>query len=193
MEENPLKNKEKLALKIEIATEKDWEEYKKIRCEAIDTDPEGSGKYFKDEARVERNQTDNEWKEDLGKSIIVLARNGSEVIGIIKGVKSPNSDELRVWRINSVFLKPNFRKSVIGENIAERMLKTILDEEKRKGAEKVRLWVLVSRGAAIKLYEKFGFEKLDEERALPIIGNDPKYLSEYQIMELDLINKEHNG
>ena len=137
---------------------------------------------------IERNRTDLEWKEDLKNSIIVLAKIGPKTIGVIKGVKSPNVEEEGIWRINSVYLNPNFRKSVTGENTAEKMLKMVLEEERRRGAVKSRLWVLSAREAPIKLYEKLGFKKLGQSEALEVMG-DPKYLSELQIMELDFTNK----
>lgn len=188
-ESNPNK-REQLDVKIEIASEKDWKDYKEIRVEAIDNDIEVFGKYFKHEAPKERERSDQEWKDDLENSIIVLSKNGPKIIGVVKGVKSPNVEDVDIWRINSVYLNPDFRKKAIGENIAEKMLGMVLEEIKSKGAIKVRLWVLSKRSPAIGLYEKFGFKKINSIKALPIMGYNPKYLSEWQIMELELAKQE---
>lgn len=167
---------ENLDIKVEIASEKDWEDYKRIRVEAIEKDPEVFGRYFKQDAPVERDRSDQEWKDDIKDSIIVLSRNGSEVIGVVKGAQ-----EGGIWKIHSVYLNKDFQK----RGIASQMLKIVLDEERKRGAKRVRLWVLSERKEPIKLYEKFGFKKVNPIRALPMADYNPKYFTEWQIMELD--------
>lgn len=195
MTEGPFKNKslqpatpdtsaqqEGLDVKIEIAKPEDWEDYKKIRVEAITKDPEVFGKYFKHEAQVEKNRSDQEWKDDLGNSIIVLSRNGSRVIGVVKGAQ-----EGEIWKIYSVYLNADFQK----RGIAGQMLQVVLDEEKKRGAHKIRLWVLSRRKNAINLYKKFGFKKINPIKALPMTNYNPKYFTEWQIMELDLTTQDN--
>ncbi len=161
-----------------------------LASEIISGDGKVFGKYFKHEAPIERNRSDQEWKDDLKKSIIVLSKSGSRVIGVVKGVQSPNVEEVGVWRINSVYLNENFRRKETGGDIAEKMLEMVLVEIKNRGAAKVRLWVLSKRSSAIGLYEKSGFKKINPVKALPIMGFNPKYLSEWQIMELDLTESQ---
>src|SRR3989344_5023826 len=74
-------SQEQLDARIELATEKDWEEVKRIRLESISgEDAEKMGRDF----AKDMQRTDEEWKALLKdpEILIFLARVGNEVVGM---------------------------------------------------------------------------------------------------------------
>ncbi len=188
-----LGSNEKLDIKVEQATVEDAEGYRKIRLEAIDNDPSAFGIDNEERSEKERNRDISEWRNDLldKNFIIVLAKHNSEVVGMVKGTK----EEKGICWLRSVYLNPDFRKSKIGGNISEEIVKKVLDliKERRKGKEiKVRLGVEKMRETAIKLYAKFGFKRADPKIEKKIVGNDPVRIERWQVMELDLVESKDN-
>src|SRR5579864_2452362 len=87
------KTLEQVGVKIELAEEKDWEDYRNIRIEAIDTDPIPLNVNNEEEALVKKNRTEEEWKEDLREDLIFLAKQNLKTVGMAKGMKR----EENVW------------------------------------------------------------------------------------------------
>ena len=167
---------------VELAAEKDWQEYKSIRLEAVRVDPkafsENPGQILKEEERL-----DPEWKKDLldNTQIIVLSKYDSRAVGIVKGVKMP---EEGVWSVQSVYVNPDFRKSATSNPVSEEMLEKVLDEIKKRGGILARLRVRTSRSGAIHLFEDVGFAEIAFKKKLSLMGGKPAL--GWRIMEEDL-------
>ncbi len=189
--ENQILKQEQLDIKIERIDHKDWQLYKDIRLESIYEDGEA---FDMNAEKIEReiSRPDSVWQEEIDKQIIILSKNNSQPVGIVKGVKRLDG----TWGLHYVYLNKNFRKSITKLNTAEEMIQKVLEEISKEEKDKlnkgqkieVRLSVNRSKSAAIKLYEKFGFVRLkDEAKAVELVGEKNKHLlKEWQIMELYL-------
>ncbi len=174
-------------ISIKRATIEDLEDYKHIRLEAVNKDPDAFN-MSPERAFRENRLPDSEWKNDLldDKQIIFLSKYDSKTIGIIKGVERQKE---KAWLLRSFYIDQNFRKNVTGISISEEMLKIILDEIKSRGGVEVRLGVERSREKIISLYEKFGFKEISHIKALILAKGNSKYLKRWQVMELNLSTK----
>jgi len=183
------KTLEQLGVKIELATEEDWEDYKNLRIEAINTDPDAFSLTDKKKAARQINRDVSEWKNDTKEQIVVLSKQNSRAVGMTKGIKR----EEGVFSINAVYVTPDFRKRNTGADVAREMIEKVLEEIKKNGGTQARLWVKSSNDNAIKLYENLGFKKINlissPKRILELTGNRPDLLIGWQIMELDIIKK----
>lgn len=180
MNQNPLENRkpnqEKLTVRVEIATEKDWKAYKDLKLEAY-TGPDkemfgaNSLKIAKQLAR-----TDQSWKRDLFSNdmFVVLSWESSEAIGM--GIAEKRDRIVRGgWHINSGYVKEGFR----GRNIQSKMIAKRLEEIINRGGEKVTLAVKAVNLASIHNAESLGFKKVEK-------GSSENGF----FMELDLTNEE---
>lgn len=144
---------ERLHLTTEIATEKDWEDYKKIRLEAIEKEPMA---FYatKNSKEKEYNRSDEEWKSDLANTdaFVTLSKNNSVPVGMVQAIsKIENKTQ---WHIRGVYLNKNFR----GGGYGREMMNLILNEIKRRGGKKVTLNVMDTQDIARKIYEKLDFK-----------------------------------
>jgi len=165
-----------------LATRQEWRDYKKMRLEAIQTDPYAFDQTPETVTKQELRE-DNTWRRDLSdpKQFILLSRYDSKPIGITKGVDRGG----KVWGVHSVYVNPEFRKGATEISISTDMIKKVLAEIKSRGGRKARLWVRADRGNAIHLYEECGFVKVDDKQALELAKGDAGFLKGWQIMELD--------
>jgi ribosomal protein S18 acetylase RimI-like enzyme len=160
MNEDFFKNspkQEKLAIRVEIATEKDWEAYKKIRLEAY-TGPDG-GMFGATPGKIEKEQmrSAEDWKNDLSRDdvFVVLSWSGQEAVGM--GVAEKKNEQEKFWHIRSGYVKENFR----GQDIQKKMITKRLEEIRRRGGRKVQLAVKTANTISIHNAELFGFKKVD--------------------------------
>lgn len=144
---------ERLQLTTEIATEKDWEDYKKIRLEAIDKEPMAFY-VTKSSKEKEYNRTDEEWKADLlnMNNFVALSKDKSVPVGMAQAIsRNENPDQ---WHIRGVYLNNDFRGGGFGKDI----MNLILDEIKKRGGKKITLNVMDTQEIARKIYEKLDFK-----------------------------------
>ncbi|MDE2399428.1 MAG: GNAT family N-acetyltransferase [Patescibacteria group bacterium] len=160
MKENPLENKkskqEKLAVKIEMATKEDWETYKALKLASIDAsdDIEMLGMTQKD-IETQKNKTDEGWKTELAPNnlkFILLAFNGPEAIGAISAKQVEAED--KIWYIYGSYIKPEFRRMGLGENI----LAICLDDIELRGGTKATMRVNEKNEKQFNLIGKFFFK-----------------------------------
>ncbi|KKQ87228.1 MAG: hypothetical protein UT09_C0018G0013 [Parcubacteria group bacterium GW2011_GWF2_38_8] len=156
MEENPF-NKEQLRIVIEIAKPEDWEDYKKIRLEAIKK--ESMAFYVtKSSKEKEYGKSEKDWKKDLigHNTFVVLTKNKDIPVGMAHALLRAKGDGLSEWAVRSVYLNKDFRERGFGKKI----IKLILDEIKNRGGKDVTLNVADTQEIAKGVYEKLGFKVL---------------------------------
>ena len=178
----PPQTLENLQVTIDLAKTEDAEVYRKIRLEAIDQDPEAFDMQNEKKRERQKSRDISEWKKDIQEQVVLLAKNDSEVIGLVKGVDRGQG----LWSINNVYLTPAFRKNVNGAPIGDEMIKKVLDEIKNRGGQKARLWVKNSNKGATKFYEVLGFKKIETRKAMSIVGKRIDLLIGWSILEKDL-------
>jgi len=170
MNTNPLENQsskqEKLDIRVEIATEKDWEACRDLRMNAIDSsDAEmlgfTSGEEKSEKKKLqEKIKTEADWKKELSSLDIfwVLSWEGSQVVG--QGL-AKKREEQKDWWMGSGYIKneEDFR----GKGIGKKMFAVRLNEIKKRGGEKVRMGVKAANHTSIHIAELFGFKKVVED------------------------------
>lgn len=150
-------NNEDLNLTTGIAKESDWEDYKKIRLEAIEKEPVA---FFVTEKSKEKenNKSEEDWKKDLvgENSFVVLTKNKDIPIGMAHAIFSINFGNQ--WVARSVYLNKDYR----GSGSSKKIMNLISDEIKRRGGKEVALNVADTQEAAKKLYESLDFKVVEK-------------------------------
>ncbi len=134
-----------------------WREAKQLRLEALRAEPTAFASSYEDELAF----ADEVW---IARSKSAYERDGNvtffaEVDGTLVGMAgagwSAKAKLRHVAGIYSVYLSSEMR----GKRIASRLMRRLLDELRSTGQiEKVSLMVNTEALAAIRLYEKLGFE-----------------------------------
>ncbi len=172
MDENPFKNQEKLAVKVEIAKPEDWEIYKDIRIEALTKNPEAFGTLLEE---VDKRTTE-QWQASLSnsESFFVLAKTDSGTSGA-KSIAGAIRGKEKTWRLVAVYTRPEFARLGIAEEVCNK----VLEEIKKRNGNKVVLNVIKNKkqDAARKLYNKLGFRDMEDR-------------GDYYIMVKDLITQD---
>ncbi|HTE48875.1 MAG TPA: GNAT family N-acetyltransferase [Candidatus Paceibacterota bacterium] len=174
--ENQKPPQEQLALRIEIATEKDYEAYKKLRIEAVTGSDAQMFGVTPEEVVIEQSRSDSEWKESLSgdDKFIILLWGGTEAIGC---VRARMTKEKGVWSLSSGYIKPGFR----GQGIGKKMYAAPLREIKKRGGEKVQIGVNIVNEKSLNIAQIFGFKSVIVTN---VKGRD------WNEMDLDLTNPE---
>ncbi len=163
------------SIKIEVAKSEDWEVYRNIRIEALTKNPEAFGSTLAEAL----SKPDEYWQSRLAREdlFIVLARADNSLEGA-KSITGARIEE-GVWKIIAVYTRPEFRR----QGLAEKVLREVLNEIKRRGGSKVTLNVTArtEQEAARAVYKKLGFKEVE----MCVDEGENIYK-----MELDLENKK---
>lgn len=158
--EDPFKKQEKLDIKIRVAGLEDWEIFKSLKVESLES---GDSRFFGSSeednlARLDEIKKSDQkfWEEKLSgdDSFGVLALNQNEPIGI--GL-ARRDDQLGGWYIISGFVKEDFRGG-IGKKIFAARLREIVN----RGGKKVAVHAKKFNERSIHIAESFGFQKIRE-------------------------------
>jgi len=163
---------------VKQVTSLDWQEYKKIRLEALKKESHAFGSSY----TKEKERSENEWKVKLAKS------ENSNSFSFFYAVSKENKfvaiggayqDENKQWNIIAIYTK----KEVRGQGLGRKIVQSIIDELKTRKVKKAYLCVNTLQTAAQVLYKKNGF------RITKIIKNqilgDGKHYDEVE-MVIDL-------
>ncbi len=167
---------------IEIVTLQpdEWQEYKNIRIEALQNEPQAFGANYEDALK----KPDEEWIDRVkaavteNKDIMLFARVDGKIVGMIGAYfhKSPETETVgNIW---GVYVSEAYR----GKGVAKKLMEKLLERLRAKGLHEAKLEVNVEQSAALGLYQKMGFvivEKL--EKALVKNG---KYYNEYRMRKI---------
>ncbi len=154
------KNIEQPKVAIEIAKLEDWEDYKKIRLEAIEKNPEAFA-LDPENLRQEIYKRDRQWKETLKDPnvMVFLLREGKDAKGLAITKHKPDIEE-GFWRIYHVYVSASLR----GKGAGEKLMTEALEKIKERGGKKVWLNIMGNpeQSPARNLYQKLGFIKSKE-------------------------------
>lgn len=138
-------------------TAKDWKRYKRIRLEALKTDPTAFANSYADMVK----RPDRDWQEQMNKSLkkdhyfYRFALSGNEVVGMNGAYWSDKSTINHVAEVFGVFVRPDYRRRGIGRQLME----TVIDEIKAMGRfRKIKLGVNAQNLAALRLYQSCGLK-----------------------------------
>jgi ribosomal protein S18 acetylase RimI-like enzyme len=125
-----------------------WEDYRKIRLEALKIEPVA----FFSSSIEEEKYGEPMWKERIVNHIFAL--NGSEVDGVIGLLFRAREKQKHIADIFGLFVRKEFRGLGIGELLLKEAIKTA---SARGGIIKLELGVIADQKPALALYEKNGF------------------------------------
>lgn len=137
----------------------DWQLYRALRLEALQTDPQAFGSTYENTlARPE-----SFWRQRLAEAAqeqdqwMLFARLDGRLVGMTGAYLDHEHPDM-AWVI-SVYVQPAQR----GKGISRLLMSAILDKLKARGLRKARLGVVKRQIPALSLYRSFGFEVVGSE------------------------------
>lgn len=147
--------------------------FKEIRMEALKTDPIAFAADYSDEI----NHPVSLYEEWIESKIVYGAFETGELIGVSSFTWEKSKRKLcHGGMIQSVFVKPNYRRQGIGTSLFNAIIDNLPKE-----IEKVIIYVVKKNEKAKSMYEALGFQQYGlEEKALKIDG---QYYDEYLMVK----------
>jgi len=164
-----------IARKIEAD---EWQKYKKIRLEALKNDPRA----FRSSYEEEVGRTDDEWRNRVEPTLtdnnirllVCVPKNDNEFLAIGGAYTENNPEE---WHIMAIYVSPEFRERGISRILMEEIIKIM---KSRKGVKRLILLMNAGQGAALHLYQSFGFRVIATFNNRPF--GDGHFYDEYEMM-----------
>lgn len=138
-----------------------WEEYKNLRLEALQQEPQAFSSSYEEEVQ----SSDQDWKDRLikfsgdGNFLLLFA----EVDGKLVGTMNTHIDGFikmkHVAYIYGVYVSSDYRGKGVGKMLLAGILEWISTHSE---VIKINLDVTTTQESAINLYKNFGFEKVGE-------------------------------
>ncbi len=133
-------------IQIRRITPDDWQVYKNIRLEMLDSDPDA----FPKQAFNDMRDHQGKWVERIKNGIVIIAFDAEKPIGMVRGIPALDS---RQATIKNMYVNKDYR----GQKIGESLLENVLGNLENLGILKVLLEVEDTQESAIKMYQKHGF------------------------------------
>ena len=132
-----------------------WEDYKKLRLEALAHDPSAFGSSVEEEEA----QSEDDWKRRIPN--VLFAMSGDRPVGMIVFVTNSRIKTKHTAEIFGVYVKSSHRGKGIGSELLGEALSQI---RKNRSVLKVSLSVNPEQEPAVELYRKAGFEVVGRAR-----------------------------
>ena len=136
---------------------------REVRLRALDSDPDAFGSTYEREIAL----TEDEWEKRVESSaagpddFIVVGEGDHGFVAMAGAFSRAETPSIR--NLYGMWVAPETR----GSGVGERLVGAIIGWSEEVGAGEVRLWVVESNLAAVRLYEKAGFTPTGETQALP--------------------------
>ncbi len=114
-----------MQITISKLTDSEWVKYKKIRLEALKQEPSAFASSFEDDVQL----PDEQWKKrlqrshDNNQSVMLFAKDGDRVIGMIGAFWSNKEKIKHIANIFGVYVNSDYR----GKGIGNMLMETLLD------------------------------------------------------------------
>jgi hypothetical protein len=167
-------------VKVDIATENNWEDCKRLRLEEISgEDSEMFGYITEKDLESERQKNKEDWKRRLtsGNQFCVLAQVESKAVGLGNAIEKENN----LWRIRWGYIEKDFRNQDLHKKIIILRLKEIL----KRGGKMVESGVVAKNANSLKNLQSIGF-KINEKHKKNDLSDD---VYSYTML-LDLTDEE---
>jgi RimJ/RimL family protein N-acetyltransferase len=139
-------------LTLKLLDPDDFETFKRIRLEALRAAPEA----FASSAAEWENLSDEEWRQRLMNTPVVVSFRDGEPVGIMGLMRQRASKMAHRATIIMVYLRDSER----GGGYAVGMLNLLLDHARALGIRQVELAVSAENPAAIRFYQREGFYEI---------------------------------
>lgn len=133
-----------------ISIEK-WQESRDLRLEALQSEPTAFGSSYEEELGF----SEDIWKRRLSNTIFAIS--DDQLIGMLSLVFDNHVKSKHIANIYAVYVKKDERNNGIGSKLMEHALFLV---HQQGNIAKVHLTVNPKQKAAVKLYKKFGFQKV---------------------------------
>jgi len=119
---------------------------------------------LKDEAKLK------EWTSKLNRDIVFVALDGDRVVGFAE-VFAETSSRLRGIGMYAIYIHQDYQNQGLGLQVTE----LVLEEARRRGFHRLTLGVVAEHKAAIRVYERAGFQHEGRMREAYFADHDQKY------------------
>ena len=126
-----------------------WKDYRDLRLEALKSDPLAFGSSYEEE----KDLAEDEWKKRINNALFALSND--KPVGMIVYIINNKIKTKHIANIFGIYVKKEYRGKGIGKKLIESVIKNI---QKNVNVSKIELAVNPEQKAAVKLYEKYGFE-----------------------------------
>lgn len=131
----------------------DWQIYKKIRLELLQSEANAFHDKYEDWEKL----TPQEWRQKLSKptDIFFLAKHNNDIVGTIYLSLEEEDLPKDVAVVHGTFVKSQYRHQGFGYQLLNHLISELVNYPHIKY---LRLWVKKAQSSAISLYEKAGFK-----------------------------------
>jgi GNAT superfamily N-acetyltransferase len=156
------------------ASDVDWQQYRALRLEALQTDPQAFGSSYAEQVA----QPPEYWQGRLADAIagrnnwLLFARRGTELVGMVGAFQSEAMGSQNIAMLIAMYVTASARK----QGVSRQLVTSLLDLLRTTPVRRVRLTVNVRQTAALRLYERLGFQTICSENGMM---GDGKYYREY--------------
>lgn len=147
-----------ISFRVEVLTGSEWQRLRDIRLSALRDSPSA----FLSSHRREATYDEQRWRQEFmrGEWNIVFA-DGKE-IGLLGVTREPAMPSQECY-LEYLWVAPGYRRSGVGSML----LRTVLGRLRDSGVSTVWLYILDGNQAAMRLYQRFGFQSTNERQPLP--------------------------
>ena len=127
------------------------EAFRRIRLEALRTEPASFASRYEDWAALSLD----EWRNRLSEPVFIAFQDG-EPVGIMGLIRQRSSKMAHRATIIMVYIGRSLR----GTGLAERLLDVVVDHARQIGIRQLELFVSAENAAAIRFYQRQGFSEV---------------------------------
>jgi ribosomal protein S18 acetylase RimI-like enzyme len=144
--------------RVEVLTEDEWPRLQSIRLTALGEDPSAFLNSHKDEEVF----GEQEWRQEFSRGKWYILVSDDKEIGLLGVTRDGTGSEQKHY-LEYLWINPGLRRG----GMASTLLRRALVDLQASGVHAVWLYILDGNNPAMRLYQKFGFEKTDERVMLP--------------------------
>jgi ribosomal protein S18 acetylase RimI-like enzyme len=130
-------------------------DFRRVRLECLKNFPENFGTRYEDEIGKAKLYFEEFIERNSSDVFFFGAFSGDDLVGIAGFVRENRIKTQHRGEIVSMYVNPGFHGQNIGENLLLALIKSAFEIE---GIESIGLTVVADNPAAVRLYEKIGFE-----------------------------------
>ena len=127
-----------------------WQDYQKLRLEALKADPIAFGSSYEEEI----SRPEEFWRNRIGNMLFAVENN--RPVGMVRYAFETRVKNKHVAGIYAMYVDKEFRNQGIGKRLMEGVISLIAEN---KDIHKIRLSVTPEQIYAVKLYEHCGFKR----------------------------------
>ena len=146
------------SFRVEVLTENQWPRLRGIRLSALRDHPAAFLASHEREAAYDEQR----WRQEFSRGEWNIMLTGYKEIGLL-GVTREQGMPSQECYLEYLWVSPDFRRSGVGSML----LRTVLDRLRGEGIHTVWLYILDGNVDAMRLYQRFGFQRTNQRQLLP--------------------------